>query len=341
MARPTDKSNNASAPAISVIIVAYQSGPTLDRCLANLAAQSFTDFETLIVDNASSDGAPQSAAMANPKIRLIDAGSNLGFAGGNNLGARLARGRWLVLLNPDAYARPDWLEQLAHAADRLPNVPCFASLQLDAGRPDRMDGAGDMMTSAGIPYRAGYGRSRPAEISEGEVFSACGAAMMIDRKLFLEMGGFDERFFCYCEDVDFGYRLRLAGQPVVLVPSAIVDHVGSATFGVRSSFALYHGTRNRLWTYVKNTPPLLFWLGLPLHVAITLTLLVVRLRTGDAGPVWRGLRDAVANLPEIWRSRRESLAQPRARSAHLLRLMTLNPAGFLNRTMVIRPIDPA
>ncbi len=341
MARPTDKSKSDPAPAVSVLIVAYQSGPTLDRCLANLRAQTFTDFEVLIVDNASNDGAPQRAAAANPEIRLIDAGANLGFAAGNNLGARLARGRWLALLNPDAYAHPEWLERLVEAADRLPSVPCFASLQLDAERPGWMDGAGDVVTVAGIPYRAGYGRARPTHIPEGEVFSACGAAMMIDRALFLEMGGFDERFFCYCEDVDLGYRLRLAGRPVVLAPGAIVDHVGSATFGVRSPFALYHGTRNRLWTFVKNTPPLLFWLGLPLHAAITLALLLARLRTGDAGPVWRGLRDGLAGVPEIWRSRRESLARRRSRSGPLLRLMALNPAGFVNRTIVIRPIDPA
>jgi N-acetylglucosaminyl-diphospho-decaprenol L-rhamnosyltransferase len=91
------------------------------------------------------------------------------------------------------------------------------------------------------------------------VFSACGAATLIDRDLFLAMGGFDERFFCYCEDVDLGYRLRLAGETTLLLPAAVVEHVGSASTGVRSDFSIFHGSRNRIWTFIKNTPtPLLF-----------------------------------------------------------------------------------
>ena len=337
MARPSVNGKRDPSPAISVIIVAYQSGPTLERCLAALRAQTFTDFEVLMVDNASSDGAPQAAVAADPDIRLLEPGANLGFAAGNNLAAQTARGRWLALLNPDAFADPRWLAELADAAERWSGVRCFASLQVDAARHDHLDGAGDVVTSAGIPYRAGYGRPRPALLPEGEVFSACGAAMMIDRALFLEMGGFDERFFCYCEDVDLGYRLQLRREPVLLAVKAVVNHVGSATFGVRSPFSLYHGTRNRLWVFVKNTPPPLFWLSLPLHLAFTFCFLLARVRTGDAKPVWRGLRDAVAGLPDIWRSRRIGQGERRAGSLDLLRTMAWNPAGFLGRTIVIRP----
>ncbi|MDR7118678.1 glycosyltransferase family 2 protein [Caulobacter sp. BE254] len=336
MARQTTNGKRDGLPAISVAIVAYQSGSTLRRCLDNLAAQTFSDFEILLIDNASSDGAPQAAAAGDPGVRLIEAGSNLGFAAGNNLAAREARGRWLVMLNPDAYPHPDWLAELMAATGRRSDTRCFASLQLDAARTSHLDGAGDVVTSAGIPYRAGYGRRRPGALIEGEVFSACGAAMMIDRALFLEMGGFDETFFCYCEDVDLGYRLQLRGEPIVLAVAAEVDHVGSATFGLRSPFSLYHGTRNRLWTFVKNTPPLLFWLGLAPHAAITLTLLLVRLPTGDAKPVWRGLRDALAGLPGVWRTRRQIQAARKVGSAHLLRTMAWDPVAFLRRVVVIR-----
>ena len=337
MARPS-ADGKSGAPLISVIIVAYQSGPTLERCLAGLRAQTFTDFETLIVDNASTDSAPQRAAAADPAIRLLEPGANLGFAAGNNLAARQGRGRWLVLLNPDAYAKPDWLEALVAGAERYPAVSCFTSLQMVADEGDLMDGAGDVMTSAGIPFRGGYHRRLPPHLREGEVFSACGAATLIDRALFLNLGGFDERFFCYCEDVDLGYRLRLAGEPTLLLPAARVEHVGSATTGVRSDFAIFHGSRNRIWTFVKNTPPLLLWLTTPLHAAVTAGLLLLHLRRGDAGPVVRGIRAALRReaLAPILISRRELQAARKASSWDILRAMAIDPVAFFGRRIVIR-----
>jgi GT2 family glycosyltransferase len=327
-----------SPPRVSVIIVSYQSGPTLERCLAALRAQTFGDFEILLVDNASSDGAPQAAVAADPSLRFLQPGVNLGFAAGNNLAAREARGRWLALLNPDAYARPGWLEALVSGTARHPDVRCFTSLQMVADEPGLMDGAGDVMTSAGIPFRGGYRRRRPANLREGEVFSACGAATLIDRELFLAQGGFDERFFCYCEDVDLGYRLRLAGEATLLLPGAVVEHVGSASTGVRSDFAVFHGSRNRIWTFLKNTPPLLLWLTTPLHVAVTAGLLLLHARRGDAGPVIRGVRAAFQReaLDLILASRRDLQAARKARSWDILRAMAIDPVAFFGRRIVIR-----
>ncbi len=343
MARPTgngksDRFPSDGSPTLSVIIVSYESGPTLARCLDALRVQTFTDFEILLVDNASTDGAPQAAAAADPTIRFLQPGANLGFAAGNNLAARQARGRWLVLLNPDAYARPDWLEAMVAGIARHPDVRCFTSLQMVADAPGLMDGAGDVMTSAGIPFRGGYRRRRPAALPEGEVFSACGAATLIERALFLDQGGFDERFFCYCEDVDLGYRLRLAGETTLLLPGAVVEHVGSASTGVRSEFAIFHGSRNRIWTFIKNTPPLLLWLTTPLHAAVTAGLLLLHWRRGDAGPVVRGIRAAFRReaLDPILASRRELQAARKVGSGDILRVMALDPVAFFGRRLVIR-----
>lgn len=140
---PSETTEHKTGPAVTVVIVSYQSGPTLEPCLARLAAQTFRDFETILIDNFSTDGAPQAAAKAHPWVDFVEAGANLGFAAGNNLAARRAKGRWLVLLNPDAYAEPDWLEELMAGAARHPTVKSFASLQLSADRPGLLDGAGD------------------------------------------------------------------------------------------------------------------------------------------------------------------------------------------------------
>lgn len=324
-------------PAVSVVIVAYESGATLDRCLAALASQTFADFEVLLVDNGSSDGAPQAAVRNHPDMRLIEAGANIGFAAGNNLAAGQARGTWLALLNPDAFADPRWLERLMAATQRWPQVNSFASLQKAADRPDFLDGAGDVLTLAGIPYRGGYG-APVAELPEGEVFSACGAAHLVRRDLFLHLGGFDEAFFCYCEDVDLGYRLRLVGQPTLLVPDAVVQHVGSAVLGARSDFALYHGARNRIWLLVKNTPWPLVPLVLPLHLGMTALLLGLHLRRGEARPVWRGIVAALSNMTGAMASRRRIQAERTARFGHILAALSVNPLSLIRRAVVIRPV---
>lgn len=326
------------APAVSVIIVSYQSGPTLEACLKRLQAQTFRDFETILVDNASTDGAPQAAAKAYPRVDFVEAGANLGFAAGNNLAARRAKGRWLVLLNPDAYAEPDWLAELMAGVERHPTVKSFASLQLSADQPGLLDGAGDNVTSAGIPFRGGYGRKQPTTLPEGEVFSACGAAMLIDRDLFLEVGGFDERYFCYCEDVDLGYRLRLLGHPTLLLPKAKVSHVGSASTGVRSDFSIFHGSRNRVWTFIKNTPGWLFPVTLPLHVAVTAGLLLLHWRRGDVAPAIRGIKAALKRdeLGLTLAARRALQAKRKVPPGAILRVMSIDPAAFIGRRFVIR-----
>ncbi|MBC6983612.1 glycosyltransferase family 2 protein [Caulobacter sp. 17J80-11] len=328
-------SRRVTAPAVSVLIVAYESGPVLARCLSALKAQTFQDFEILIADNGSRDGAAQTAAAADPALRLLEFGENLGFAEANNRAAQAARGRWLALLNPDAFAEPDWLEALVAAAEAQPDVRCFTSLQVAEHDPAVLDGAGDAMTLAGVPYRAGYGRARPERVPAGEVFAACGAAMLVERALFLDVGGFDKAFFCYCEDMDLGYRLRLRGERVRLVPDAVVRHVGSSTLGARSDFALWHGVRNRLWTYVKNTPPLLLAVTFPLHAAAVAALVAGSVLKGERA-AWRGLKAGLAGLPAAWRARKAVQAARLVGSLEIARALTWSPLKAAARAVDVR-----
>jgi len=325
-------SEPGAAADISVVVVTHQSGPTLARCLAALKAQPAAGFETILSDNGSTDGAARAASAADPSLILLEHGANLGFAAGNNRAAEQARGRWLVLLNPDAYAEPDFLAALKAAAAAHPAVRCFTARQRMANDPSRLDGLGDAMTVIGFPFRGGFGQPDPGAMAEAEVFSPCGAAMMIDRALFLELGGFDERFFCYCEDVDLGYRLRLLGERVLLAPEAAVAHEGSVTTGGRrSDFSLYHGARNRLWLYAKDTPPLLLWLTLPFHVLATLGAWMRAVGQGHGGPVTRGLRDGLKGLPGIWRSRRDIQGRRQASSAAIAAMMVWSPFDAVAR----------
>ncbi len=310
------------APAVTVAIVAYQSGAYLQPCVAALAAQTFADFEALILDNGSTDGATRALRLPDPRFRVVALGANLGFAAANNRAAELGRGAWLATLNPDTEAAPDWLAELMAATRRWPQADAFGSTQLLLSDPSRLDGVGDVWHAAGLPWRAGFGRPASAIPPEGEVFSPCAAAALYRRTRFLELGGFDPAFFCYCEDVDFGYRLRRAGGIAVQVPRAVVRHAGSGTSGRASAFSVFHGQRNRLWTFLKNTPSA--WLPLlgPYAAALSGLRLLLAVPRGEAGVVLRAYAAALKGAPAAWRARR---GLPRTAARGLARRMAWSP----------------
>jgi GT2 family glycosyltransferase len=323
------------APGISVLVVNYNAGPDFGKTLAGLAAQTYRDFEVLVLDNASSDGStalPQPLIAYDPRFSVRCLSQNVGFAAGNNLLAATARGPWLALLNPDAIPAPDWLARLMEATRRHPAAVMFGSTQLDAADPLCLDGAGDHYLAIGLPWRGGYGWPLAALPPEGEVFAPCAAACLLRADVFREAGGFDERFFCYVEDVDLAFRLRLQGHHCVQVRSAVVSHVGGASSGGKgSAFARRHGTRNLMWCFVKCMPPALFWPLLPLHVLALAFLMAKATATGMALPVWTGIVEGVAGLPSIWTSR---ITLQRARRAGYRRIaaaLTWNPLTYIRR----------
>ncbi len=240
----------------------------------------------------------------------------------NNIGARLARGKWLALLNADAFPRPDWLEKLLHAAYRHPEFSFFSSRQLQFAQPDILDGAGDEYHISGLAWRRFY--NHPAQqygLQEDEVFSACAAAAIYNREDFLEVGGFDESFFAYFEDVDLSFRLRLAGGRCLYVPEAEVCHVGSASSGKTSDFVMYHGHRNLVWTFFKNMPGSLFWWYLPLHIGMNFFFGISFLLKGRGSAVLRAKFDAFYHLPAIIRERRQIQETRKISVRDLLKVM--------------------
>lgn len=338
MAQQSDE-DKAEPPQLTVCVIAYNSGPTLRTCLEHLGAQTFRDFETLVIDNASPDPGDAEIAAGFPWVRLIRNAENLGFTGAGNQGAREGRGRWYVLLNPDAFAEPEWLARLVAAAARHPGVSSFTSRQMVEGEPSLLDGLGDVMSITGIPYRGGYLTPDDGQAREGEVFSPCGAAMMIDRKLFLDLGGFDEEFFCYGEDVDLGYRLQLAGEPTLLIPDAIIHHVGSASTGGRKSeFAVFHGTRNRFWVLFKNTPAALLPLVVPLHLAALVLIYLKKDNRPHIRLILRAVEAAFAGAPKMFRTRAVVQRRRKATLGEIARAMTWDPRDLSRRRPVIQPL---
>jgi len=281
---------------ISVIIVDFNSGEMLHKCLQHLKEQSYKNFEVIIVNNGASNYTAADFESLGLDLRLKSPSENLGFAAGNNLAVKQAKGDWLAFLNPDAYAASNWLEELVAGVERYPDVDAFGSTQLNSQNPQKIDGAGDVYHILGIPYRGYFGWDLQFIPMNSEVFAACGAAAFYSKEKFKSLGGFDERFFCYGEDVDLGYRLRLSGGRTIQLRNAIVTHVGSGVTGRHSDFTIYHGHRNRIWLAYKNTPFWLYWPFLPFQVLVSLYLLMRSPFSGITKPYIRALIDGYFGL---------------------------------------------
>ncbi len=293
-------------PSASVVVVNWNGAAVLPRCLEALAKQTVRDFELLVVDNASSDGSADGLEARWPGARVFRLDHNAGFAAANNLAAQEATGKWLVLVNNDAFLDPHWLEAMLAAAEARPEFTSFASRLLKSDDPSRLDGAGDVCHVSGLAWRRAHGQPADAVALEAEeVFSPCGAAAFYLRQAFLDAGSFDEDFFAYVEDVDLGFRLRLLGHRCLYVPTAVAHHVGSASHGPKSDFSTYYGHRNLVWAWVKNMPGRYLWLYLPAHLLANLCFMAYYPFAGYGRATWLAKWHALRGLPGALRKRRD------------------------------------
>ncbi len=242
---------------ISVIIVNYNGERYLARCLDALAQQTFSDYEVIVVDNASRDGSVALIRHADPSIHLIENSKNVGFGGANNTGFTVAKGEYIALLNPDAFPEPDWLLHLLEGMESHPQIGiCASKLILDGA--DRIDSAGDGCLTSAKGYKRGEHRSASEYNMPEFVFGACAGAALYRRTMINEIGFFDEDFFLIHEDTDLNFRAQMFGWKCLYVPKAVVRHVMSASIGQESDLSIYYNIRNCDFVWIKNMPmPLL------------------------------------------------------------------------------------
>jgi GT2 family glycosyltransferase len=293
--------------SITVIIVNWNGGDLLAECLRRLEAQTIQPTRVLVVDNASSDDSLTGIGNLADNVTVLRMKTNLGFAAGNNRALAECNTELVALLNPDAFPEPDWLERLLAAARANADVSAFGSRQLCHDNPEVLDGIGDNYHISGLAWRERYGiRQQGQDLVSREIFSPCAAAALYRRQALVDVGGFDDDFFCYLEDVDLGFRLRLTGHKAMYVPDAVVHHVGSASTGGQwSDFAVYYGFRNPVWVFIKNMPGALFWLLMPLHVALNLASILLFSIRGQGEVILKAKRDAFLGIPRMWRKRRD------------------------------------
>lgn len=312
-----------STPRISVLIVNYNAGDYLERCVASLSGQTLAPARIIVVDNASTDGSLSRIANKFPDVEVVGLAENIGFAAANNLAVKKVDDcEWIAFLNPDAFPEPDWLQNLLQTATANPEYSFFGSHMKKYGSVDELDGTGDIYHVSGLAWRRDHGmRPQDPPRSGGEIFAPCAAAAFFRRSVFVDAGGFDEHFFCYFEDVDLAFRLRLKGERCLYVPDAVVEHVGSATTHRNSDFAVYHGHRNLIWSYFKNMPTPLFWIFLPQHLLANLAALLLFSLRGQVGVIFKAKWDAFNGLSRVLEKRKEIQAGTTVSARDLKRVM--------------------
>ena len=315
------------ASHLTVVIVNYNGGEMIIESLNALRRQSFRDFSIVVVDNHSSDGSTERIAADFPEVTLFALQTNIGFAAGNNFALKnVPLAEWVVFLNPDAFPRSNWLACLLESAQLNPDFDIFGSRLCSDHEGTILDGIGDTYHVSGLVWREAHGcRAEARYLKKKEIFSPCAAAAMYRSSALIQVGGFDDDLFCYVEDVDLGFRLRLAEYRSLYVPDAIVHHLGSGLVGTHSDFQIYYGHRNLIWVYIKNMPGILFWALLPLHIAMNIAGILWFATRGHGRLIIRAKWDAIKEIRKFWRKRKEVQATRRTSVWAIFRCLAWYP----------------
>ena len=255
-----------SASEVSVVTVNWNGQDHLTRLLPSL--MQLGAREVIVVDNGSSDGSTSFVRKNYPQVQLLENQFNQGLAQPSNLGADQAQGRYVAFINNDMRAHSNWIDAaLTHIS---PEMPCVASRILD-WEGHRLDFNGSSLQYLGYALQKDQGKLLEEVSDSRQILFPCGGAMLIEREVFLQLGGFDPDFFALFEDVDLGWRLWIAGFGVALAPDSIVYHRGHATLETQASEKTrYLMHRNALLTIMKNYEEENFRKVLPLAILLAL-----------------------------------------------------------------------
>lgn len=277
----------------TIIIPNYNGLSFMEPCFEALEAQTMKDFKILVVDNGSTDGSVE--WLKEREIPSIFLPENTGFSGAVNVGIRAADTPYVILLNNDTKVAPHYVEALERAMDRSEKIFSVSSKMIQMYHKDKMDDAGDMYSLLGWAYQRGVGRSSGGYSHPCRVFSACAGAAIYRREIFEKIGYFDEMHFAYLEDIDVGYRARIAGYDNVYCPHAVVYHVGSGTSGSKyNSFKVRLAARNNIYLNYKNMPFLQLLVNvLPIGAGMTVKYLFFKKR-GFGADYLAGVKEGLA-----------------------------------------------
>ncbi len=320
---------SGKGPTIAIIVVNYNGREHILNCLHAVRNQSSPATKVVVVDNKSDDGSAELVAENFPDMELIQESTNTGFAAANNHAIQTINGiEWVALLNPDTIADTHWLESLKQAIIENPDIQFFSSRLVNANNQTRLDGTGDVYHVSGLSWRRDHGAAVDQQKNLSQpVFSPCGAAALYRLDWFRQVNGFDERYFCYNEDIDLAFRLRLAGANCLHLDHSQVQHVGSGITGPESDFTIYHGHRNLVWTFFKNMPSSMLWWYLPQHILLNIITIIYFGFRGRLKIIVKSKWDAIRGLPGIFVQRKKIQKMRKVDNRQLKNAMVINPVA--------------
>jgi GT2 family glycosyltransferase len=289
-------------PLISIIIVNYDGLHFLEPCLSSITNQTYKKFEIVFVDNGSSDGSAGFVREHYPSAKIVETGKNLGFAGGNNAGIRIAQGEFILTLNNDTIVDPHFLEEIQKPFLRDPRTGmCGSKMVLPDGR---INSTAICISRSGAAWDRGMGEPDHGQYDVAEeIFGPCAGAALYRRLMLDEIGLFDEDFFLFMEDVDLAFRARLSGWKCMYVPTARVVHIHGGTAGFKSDISIYYGNRNLVWYVVKNFPSRALIMFIPWIIGGNIAVILYYFLKRKGKAIIKAKVDAVKGLPRMIKKR--------------------------------------
>lgn len=249
-----DYEDSHTTPKVSIVILNWNGRDLVKNCLNSVLKTNYLNYEVIVVDNASTDGSQFLIRNNYPNVKLIENVENIGYAAGNNVGIKAAKGEYVVLLNNDTIVHRDWILELVKVAlidNRIGVLGCKVYV-MDT---NVIQHAG---CELGFISKSFLSRSLEEDSGQfdeiGDVDYISGEAMMVKMKVFKRVGLLDSDYFAYWEDVDFCYRARRSGYRVVYVPKSVVEHRISASWAKRPLEGKVLAERNRILFILKNLP---------------------------------------------------------------------------------------
>ena len=257
---------------VTVVIPNYNGISFLKDCMDSLEKQTYKDFSVLVVDNASKDTSAQFLQENYPWVEVLELDKNYGFSGAVNKGIAHAKSEYVILLNNDTASDENYVAELVKCMDKDDKIFSANPKMIQMYNKELLDDAGDMYSVIGWGFQRGVGQKSSGYNRECRIFSSCAGAAIYRRSVFDEIGMFDEMHFAYLEDIDVGYRARIAGYKNVYCPASVVYHVGSGTSGSKyNDFKVKLAARNGIYLNYKNMPLLMLVIN---FIPIALGMLV-------------------------------------------------------------------
>jgi GT2 family glycosyltransferase len=315
--------NGEDCPSVSIIIVNFNGKELLKSCLKSLLTTNYPNFEIIIVDNASTDGSVESIKkLFSPGhyIEIVENRENLGHAEGCNIGARVAKGRYLVFLDSDTEFRAeDWLRELIRVIESDESIGLAQAKMVLAKDKHSLDYVCTTIDALGT-WAATYGLKEDEVEENFEILAASSGCCIVRRKVFNEVGGFDPDYFIYDDDTDLSLRSRLLGYKILLVPSAVIVHHGSVLRGINQR-TVYHSAKNRMRTMLKNYEfRNLWWRFLALSFLMSMVSFgfIILKKLDEAKATMKGMLSSITDFRKIWTKRLLTQSKRRVRDFELM-----------------------